>query len=186
MFEIIRSLKESDFDKDYVAIGNLIDNDIESYHSAFIIQYESELFLFHYTGINIEYEAVNGDYFHKINEKILPKEIPAFIAYCKTIKKRANPIYGYFYSGEYYDLNGEHFGDKNLGECMTCVGFCLNVLKGFLEKDYIQYSDWTEDSHNDKDYLESFCAKYILLQHRYEPHPFHRIPLHHPSQSSDY
>jgi len=162
MFEIVRSNHESDINVDFVAIGNLVDNHFESTHSAFLIQYDETIYVFHYTGWEIEFKSqqTDDDYYHKITETITPDEIPAFLAYAKTIKKHANPIYGYFYSGEYYNTNGEHFGDKNLGESMTCVGFCLNVLKGFLEEDYIAYTDWSEDSHNDKDFLERFCAKY--------------------------
>lgn len=164
MFEIVRSNYESDINVDFVAIGNLIDNNFESTHSAFLIKYDETIYVFHYTGWEIEFKSqqADDDYYHKITETITPDEIPAFLAYAKTIKKYANPIYGYFYSGEYYDLNGEHFGDKNLGERMTCVGFCLNVLKGFLEEDYILHTDWSEESHNDSDYLEKYCAEHNI------------------------
>jgi len=46
---------------------------------------------------------------------------------------------------------------------MTCVGFCLNVLKGFLEEDYINYQDWDESSHTSSpDYLIKYAKRYNL------------------------
>ena len=101
------------------------------------------------------------EYFHKRTETIHKEEIPAFIAYCNSIKKNANPIYGYFYSGEYYDNKGIHFSEKSIGERMTCVGFCMNVLKGFLENDYLKYTDWDSSSHS-TDYLLKYAEKYNL------------------------
>lgn len=162
MFEIIKTLNEEDIKDDFVAIGNLIDESKEPFHAALIIKYNSNLFEFHYTSKSIEFDSINNDYFHKITKTIHQAEIPAFIAYCKSIKKNAKPIYGYFYGGEYYDNNGNHFSEKTTGERMTCVGFCLNVLKGFLEKDYIKYADWDSSSHNNEDYLEKYAEKHEL------------------------
>ena len=81
---------------------------------------------------------------------------------CKRILKKANPRYGYFYSGEYYDTNGIHFSDKTISETMTCSGFCINVLKGFLEKDYIVYTDWNTTSFPTQDYLERFANHFNI------------------------
>ena len=115
MFEIVQSNKESDRVSDFIALGNLR-NGTESYHSAFIIRYEDVLFEFHYTGESIEYVEIIRDYYHKITDTILPEEVPSFIAQCNNIKKNANPKYGYFYSGESYDINGVHLSNKDLGE----------------------------------------------------------------------
>jgi len=160
MFEIIRSMSESDRNTDFVAIGNLINENFESTHCSFIIQFEKEIFLFHYTGYSVEYcKNSESNYYHRITDTISSEEVPAFIAHCRNINKHANPTYGFFYSGEYYDKSGVHFGSQDLSERMTCVGFCLNVLKGFLEDEYICYSDWSEDTHNDPGYLERYCTK---------------------------
>lgn len=161
MFEIIKTLDEEDIKEDFVAIGNLIDDIKEPFHAALIIKYNSDLFQYHYTGSEIELSEIAHDYFHKRTNTIHHSEIPAFIAYCNSIKKRANPIYGYFYSGEYYDNKGHHFSEKIIGERMTCVGFCLNVLKGFLEKDYLKYTDWDSSSHS-SEYLLKYAEKHNL------------------------
>jgi hypothetical protein len=158
MFEIVQSKVESDITRDFVALGFLI----EGPHSAFVIQYESTLYEFHYTGREIDFSTIWNDYYHKITDSVHQDEVAAFIAWCQQIQKRANPIYGYFYSGENYDKDGNHFGNRDLGERMTCVGFCLNVLKGFLEDDYLEYSDWDESTHADLEYLEKYCKKHNI------------------------
>lgn len=161
MFEIINTLKEEDISDDFVAIGNLLNEYKEPYHAALIIKHNSNLLQYHYTGKDIELSDVDFEYFHKRTRTIHKEEIPAFIAYCNSIKKNANPIYGYFYSGEYYDNNGIHFSKKSIGERMTCVGFCINVLKGFLENDYLKYADWDSSSHS-SEYLLKYAEKHNL------------------------
>lgn len=159
MFEICRTKFESDQNTDFVAIGNLVDdNGKKSSHAAFIIQFEDELFEFHYTGRNVEYSPIKRDYYHKITYTILPEEVPSFIALCKHLVKTSKPIYGFFYSGEFYNDEG-HQHHTELGERMTCVGFCLNVFKTFLEEDYIQFQDWNGDTEDWKEYLEDYCIK---------------------------
>lgn len=161
MFEVIRTLHEEDIEEDFVAIGNLINELRTPFHAALIIKYQSHLFQYHYTGTEIELCDIHLDYFHKRTYTIHQSEIPAFIAYCNSIKKNANPHYGYFYSGEYYDKNGKHFSEKAIGERMTCVGFCLNVLKGFLENDYLKYTDWGSSSHSNE-YLLKYAETHQL------------------------
>lgn len=171
MFDIVRSLVESDRSTDFVAIGNTL-NDTTSEHAGFIIKFNNEYFEFHYNGSSIEFDDLTHDFYHKITDTIQPDDVAAFIAHCKSVKRTANPKYGYFYSGEYYDRNGIHYSKSDLGERMTCVGFCLNILKGYHEEDYIQYTDWNSNSHNNPKYLEDFCIKFgldinkISLSHR--------------------
>lgn len=160
LFPIIRTRHESDRSGDFIALANTIEN-LECNHAGFVISYNNELFVFHFTGI-IQLGPVDDDYFHRITPTILPDEVPSFIAHCKHIHKTARPIYGYFYSGESYTLTGIHTSSTQLGQRMTCVGFCLNVLKGFLEDDYIIYQDWTEQSHNEPGYLERYCDRHDL------------------------
>lgn len=155
-FDIVRTLVEKDTDDDFVAIGNTLSED-KLNHAGFVINYKNELHEFHFVS-EIEFCKAYNDYYHKIIE-LIPKDIvPSFIAYCKNILKNANPKFGYFYSGESYDIDGNHLSNYDLGERMTCVGFCLNVLKGFLETDYINYSDW-DNTLNDLQYLADYCQK---------------------------
>lgn len=160
MFDIVRTLKETDRVCDFVAIGYQGANFYT--HAAIIIKLDSKLYQFHFLD-GIELTEVEDDFFHKITETIDSRLLPSFYAYCRRILKNANPKFGFFYSGEYYNKAGEHFSTTNLGERMTCVGFCLNVLKGFLENDYIQYTDWDESSHIDiPNYVLEFAHEHGL------------------------
>ena len=66
-------------------------------------------------------------------------------------------------------MSGDYIGDSDLGERMSCVGFCLNVLKGFLEEDYLSYSDWNAEE-DDKEYLINFCKEHDLEIESIQPH----------------
>ncbi|MCB9232492.1 MAG: hypothetical protein H6581_12555 [Bacteroidia bacterium] len=175
MFRIVRTKHESVENSDFVAPANLVKNG-ESYHAAIIIRYSGSMYEFHYPGPSsgIEFNSNIRDYHHTVTYTIHADEIPSFIAYCKNIRDRANPLYGYFYSGESYDLHGNHLSNNDLGERMTCVGFCLNVFKGFLEEDYLKYSDWDGSSNpvQNSAYLESFCKEHGFKVD--EIAPFHR------------
>jgi hypothetical protein len=168
MFEIINTTSEEDVKDEYVAIGTYVSDlripQLQSgtaYHSLLIIKYKGEIWQFHYTGDStygiIFDQEIDTKCFHKITNTIDVKLIPSFIMMCKRILKNANPKYGYFYSGEFYDLNGQHFSESKIGERMTCSGFCINVLKGFLEEDYLVYTDWNSTSHETENYLKDFC-----------------------------
>lgn len=162
MFEIVRTLNESDRKSDFIALAFLENRGI--HHAAIIINFNNQLYQFHYTGADIDFGIVGSyDFFHKITETVDVDLTPAFYAYCRQIQKKAKPQYGYFYSGEYYDKNGIHFSEKSIGERMTCVGFCLNVLKGFLEEDYVNYQDWDERSHDSSPgYLIEYAKRHNL------------------------
>ncbi|SOU86795.1 conserved hypothetical protein [Tenacibaculum dicentrarchi] len=163
MFDIINTLTEKDVKNDYVAIGTYINTEKIPAHSVLVIKYNNTINHFHFTSKEILYDEVyNNTCFHKITETIKPELIPSFIMMCKRILKKANPRYGYFYSGEYYDTNGIHFSEKTISETMTCSGFCINVLKGFLEKDYIVYTDWNTTSFPTQDYLERFANHFNI------------------------
>jgi hypothetical protein len=169
MVEIVRTMWGRSNDADFVGIGNL-PNRGESTHAAFIIQYQNDLFVFHYTGASIEYERPVEDYFHIATRVIHRDEVPAFIAQCLHIKRHARPHYGYFYSGQSYDQDGRHWAANDLGEVMTCVGFCLNVLKGFLEEDYLEYGDWDNSPFAfSSGYVAGFCQRYGLDVDRITP-----------------
>lgn len=161
MFEIINTYTEQHVKDDFVAIGSYINGDKTPEHSVIVINYNNEINHFHFTGKSVLYDEVyNEDCFHIVIKNIDSKLLPSFIVMCKRILKKANPRYGFFYSGEFYDASGTHFSDKQISETMTCSGFCLNVLKGFLEKDYIEYTDWNATSYPTENYLEWFANRF--------------------------
>ncbi|MEB2780765.1 hypothetical protein U3A58_10205 [Algoriphagus sp. C2-6-M1] len=160
MFEVVKSLDNSEKDHSFVALGYLIDNPI--HHAAIIIKFNNNLFQFHFTGSAIDLSPLSYDFYHKITNIIQAGEVPAFISHCRAIAKQAPPSYGFFYSGDYFDEEGVYFGNKDVGQRMTCVGFCISTLKGFLEEDYILESDWEFDPDFRPGYLELYCIRHTL------------------------
>lgn len=163
MFEIINTLNEKDVKEDFVAIGSYVDGDKVASHSVLVIKYKDQINHIHYTGYNILFDEVYDDRcFHKITDTIKPILIPSLVVMCRRILKKANPKYGYFYSGEYYDFNGDHFSEKEISETMTCSGFCLNILKGHLEEDYLVYKEWNTPTFPTAEYLQSYAEHHKL------------------------
>ena len=165
--EIEADLVESDTfnpDYDFVAAAIQIDeNRGEATHSGLIIKCKEEYLLLHFNG-KLELEPLpQGDwYYHKVLTFIKPGIITSFLASCKSIKKNANPRYGYFFPGSLYDADGKYFSHQNMPEYMTCVGFCLNVLNYYVEEDqYIQYSDWGKEGISER-FLNDIIEKFKL------------------------
>jgi len=167
MFEIINTVSENDIEQDFIAIGGYYDNSEKKiYHSVIIIQFRKKVYAFHYTGLDdrpiVFDENIDEDCFHKITTAVPSILVPSFLKQCEKIFERAAPVYGYFYSGEFYDIDGNHNSDTHTGETMTCAGFCLNILKGFLMTEYVDYTQWDSASHEVSGYLEYFSNKHSL------------------------
>lgn len=158
MFEIVKSIDKFEKETCFVALGYYINE--STHHAGIIIKNDTDYWQFHFTSTEIDFSELSIDFFHKITSVIDSNDIPAFISHCKAIKKGANPKYGFFFPGSFYDSDGNFFGNSDIGERMTCVGFCLNTLNGFFEKNYIQESDWKHDPDFEPGYLEHFCIKY--------------------------
>tara|TARA_R110002020_G_scaffold261331_2_gene475669 strand:+ start:1636 stop:2268 length:633 start_codon:yes stop_codon:yes gene_type:complete len=163
LFDIINTLTEKDIKENFVAIGSYVDKDKVAAHSVIVIKYNGSIKHIHYDSKEILFDDIyNVCCFHKITDTINPALIPSFIVMCKIVMEKANPRYGYFYSGEYYDQNGIHFSEKAISETMTCSGFCLNILKGYLEEDYLSYKEWSTPTYPTKDYLERYANHFDL------------------------
>lgn len=148
--EIDRELFKADSiddDSDFVAVAVYINPQGEAHHSGLVISYNKVYYLFHYGGSDIELrEFTSGRFFCKKVKFITHDEVLAFYVHCLTIHKTANPTYGFFFTGDYYDKEGKYFSESGLEEYMTCVGFCISVVKGFIEgNDYYIYEDWNEE-----------------------------------------
>ena len=114
-------------------------------HSGIVICLEEKLYIFHFDSIETRLDPLEGKwYFDKKFEFIFPEDVPAFYSYCQRIKEKSSPKYGFNYNGSFFRDNGEYFSNVKDYEFMTCVGFCLNVITGFIESNlYIQYEDWS-------------------------------------------
>jgi hypothetical protein len=132
-----------------IAIAVLINEKLEGQHSGLIIGVEGVYYLFHYTGESIELEnpVPTGQwYFHKSLDIIPQEESETFLWHCQKIKSDNRDLkYGFMFDGSYYH-EGKYFTESNLPEFSTCVGFCINVISGYLyDQKYIEVSDWENE-----------------------------------------
>lgn len=110
-----------------------------------------------------KFQTDSYSFIKKING-ISEKLVWAFFNHCRVIAKEANPKYGVFYDGSYYDIHGKFSSPNNMPEIMTCVGFCSNVIVGFLDsEEYIVTSDWVSKNNAKVDaYFEEFITEFIV------------------------
>jgi hypothetical protein len=158
--ELIKST-EQNLDKYFVAAACFINEEGIAQHVGLIIHSEEGYFLFHYTGEKVLFEdrKIEEWYFHKSIEFILPEFCGIFLGYCMKIAQNAKPEYGFFYDGSFYDINGNYYSKNQIPEFMTCVGFCINVIKGFIEADeYFEYKDWTNQKASQQ-YINEMIAQ---------------------------
>jgi hypothetical protein len=149
----------------FVAAAVKINDEKTASHAGLIVKCDEGVFLCHFDGENILIEEPSEDwYFYKIFEFIDKRLSSALLAQCKNIKETSNPLYGCYYEGSFYNNDGIYFSSVSKKEFMTCVGFCLNVLKGFLcedDEEFFKYSDWTKADLPNW-YLEQFAQKLKL------------------------
>ena len=157
--KITATPNEPDADEDFVAIGVTV-LDGEADHAAIIIQYRGDIFELEFTGATVNFGLNTKSYRQSIVRSIETDDVPAFFAMCGKVVEEADPKFDFFYSGEYYNRIGRHMGRGATGERMTCVGFCLNVLKGFLTEDYLRYEDWGPESSEIDGFVENYCRQH--------------------------
>jgi hypothetical protein len=131
-----------------------------SQHAAIFLRYNGDSNLFHFDGKTVMIEPLSPqeEYYHKKLEFLDPILLPAFFAQCELILENAQPKFGYFYDGALYDTQGKFISPNDSPEYMTCVGFCLNVINGFLsDHEFFSHGDWNDQSLNDrKEFVERF------------------------------
>lgn len=131
-----------------IAIAVLINEHNVAQHSGLIIGVNGVYYLFHYPGpgekITLDSPIPSGEwYFHKSLDIIDQDESEAFLWHCTKIQEgNQNLTYGFIFDGSYYH-DGVYFSKSNLEEFSTCVGFCINVISGYLyDNKYLEIDDW--------------------------------------------
>ena len=161
--QISNELIKSDLDAtegDFVAAAVSISEGGEAKHAGLVIKYNDDYYLFHF-GPKLKFEPLpEGQwYYHKNLNFIKSEEIPSFLAHCKLIDEEANPIYGYYFNGSYFS-GGQYFSDIETPQYMTCVGFCLNVLNGFiLHSQFIYFNEWKINTVSQR-YIDEIIEKF--------------------------
>lgn len=150
--EDLLRLNDCDLDEDFIAFCVDVNDSGVATHSGIIICYEDALHFFHFDSTVHLDELVIKDikdnlYIKKItifgNERIL-----AFKAYCEILQFEVSPLYGFVFSNSFYTIDGSYYSESNLPDITTCVGFCINVIRGFLYNNdkYIEIGDWDEST----------------------------------------
>lgn len=158
-----------DFPQAIVGAAVVLDEHGFPGHAGIVVIENDTRKLFHYTGTHVE--LVNIDTYAHCYFKSLyfvkSALIPSFLSYCEIVLVEARPQYGFFYSGSLYDMEGNFKAPGDFPEYMTCVGFCLNVLQGFLPDDnLIDYEGWDGTTLN---LPESYVNRHISEVHQQNP-----------------
>lgn len=161
---IIKTTKQCISDN-FVGAAVELDKDGQAVHSGIVIFYKNNYRLFHYDAKNVSLLESNDPnwkskdwYFHKTIESISEYEIEAFLGWCRDIKLNSSPRYAFYYDGlSKYDISGKFISPTVKGEFMTCVGFCLNVINGFIEDEsYLDSTTWPITEETEQDRFEDF------------------------------
>lgn len=147
---------------DFVGIAIKLNADGVAIHAGLLIKHSNNHLILHYIPDDVQVTSIPGPwYYHKTLSLIDPLFVLAFRSYCDWVVENANPEYGYIYTGCLYNENGQYFSETAVPEIMTCVGFCISVIKGFIDaEEYFQYTDWGISSVDDDEYLEFFVNKF--------------------------
>ncbi|MCM5528986.1 hypothetical protein [Parasegetibacter sp. NRK P23] len=166
--EIDKSLvyfNQENLPDNYVAAAVKLDENGSAFHAGILICFEATYYILHFDGNTVDFKSPNLSswYFHKPLSIILSDEVETFRIHCLMISETANPEQGYFFAGSYYDSDGKWYSKEGFPERMTCVGFCISVIMGFLDSHtYIQFEDWDSKSIGDDEYFKGFIRNFKL------------------------
>lgn len=168
--ELKKHIKKTDrqiLPANFVGAAVELDKDGMAIHSGIVIFYKNDYRLFHYNAKSVSLVESNDPnwknkewYYHKTINSISEFEIEAFLGFCRDIKLNASPRYAYYYDGlSHFDTSGKFISATVKGEFMTCVGFCLNVINGFVEDGqgpYLDSTTWPVTEETEQDRFEDF------------------------------
>lgn len=161
--DLLIRINEDSSNTDLVGAAVLINFDGYVEHAGIFIRHNEEGTFFHFDGGKVVLEEIDSEELYCFKELIFldPILVPSFLTQCELIVENAKPEFGYFYEGSLYDGDGNFKSEGSFPEYMTCVGFCLNVIKGFMsEEDFFVYEDWDEDSiEMSLSFVENFINK---------------------------
>ena len=140
----------------------MVSNKDGSHHAAIFIRYNGNSHVFHFTGKQVLMEdvwSIDEVYYHVGLNIINPILLPSFQAQCELILEKAEPKFGYFYTGAVYNESGDFVSPNDFPQYMTCVGFCLSTISGFLSDSiFFNFEDW-DDALIDETFVERFLEK---------------------------
>ena len=157
-------LTNCDLSKDFIAIAiQLNDNNID--HCGIIICYEETITFFHFDGtVKIEtLDTPPTNIFLKEIETVVEENINGFKAYCEILADEVHPQYGFVFDNSFYSIDGNLYLNNGKVDIVTCVGFCIKVIRGYLinNPEYLALDDWDISSLDD--FMTSY-SDYIYRQ----------------------
>jgi hypothetical protein len=162
--EKLSKLNSCETNEDFIAICITLNEEGIGRHSGIIICYEEELVFFHFDG-NVKLEILQIDeipnnYYIKKTSIFEDDKILGFKAYCEILSLEVSPNYGFIFTNSFYNTDGKYYCENNLPDITTCVGFCINVIRGFLYNNdkYINIEDWDDSS------LEEFTQDFEVIE----------------------
>ncbi|PKB43024.1 hypothetical protein AX016_1204 [Cellulophaga sp. RHA19] len=168
------SVKDCDFENDFVAISCEINEDGFCKHSGLIISFDTDIYYFHFTGIEVKLENIteNIESLESIYVKnldiIVEDDVVSFLGHCEKLKnKGVKPSYGFVFNDSYYDSNTKQSFLLNAKhDITTCVGFCIKVIRGFIfnNEEYLKLKDWNQNSlESVEEWLFDYINKYLKI-----------------------
>ena len=161
--EKLSKLNSCQTNEDFIAICITLNEQGIGHHCGVIICYEEELTFFHFDG-NVKLEILQIDeipnnFYIKKTSIFEDDKILGFKAYCEILSLEVSPNYGFIFTNSFYNADGTYYSENNLPDITTCVGFCINVIRGFLYNNdkYIDIEDWDDSS------LEEFTQDFIEI-----------------------
>jgi hypothetical protein len=144
-------LSECDSSEDFVAIAVMVDIEGIGYHSGLVICIEEIFYFFHYTGAEVLMDEINvftNDLFIKKMDIIEPEKVEYFKGFCEILLEEVQPQYGWVFTDSFYNGDGTYYSEIGLPDITTCVGFCINVIRGsfYNNESYISIEEWDSSS----------------------------------------
>ena len=170
-----------DLDEEFFGVAvSLNDNGIPQ-HSGVVICYEGEKLFFHFNGkvlLENVTEEVTDIYYKKL--ELFPETyLPYIRAYFDILLNTVDPLYGFVFTDSYYNDDGTYVSDVDgLPDFCTCVGFCINVIRGLFLKQtkYLETTDWTDDSLQQvADFFIEQVDNYLTAVEKFEPEKLEKV-----------
>jgi hypothetical protein len=128
------------------------------YHAGIAIGCEHGKHLFHYDGSNLRFDLLEFPWHLQHTIDLVPEYLAeAFYVHCYEATLETAPEYGFFYEGTYFKDGKAVLKNEANPYRMSCVGFCLALLKGWDKEltDYMEYKDWKADNTLKKEDIDA-------------------------------
>lgn len=171
VFNNLIPLNECENHEDFIAIGIMVNEEGIGYHSGLIICLEEHFYFFHYTGKEVLMDllmTLPTDIYIKKLLIFEPEKVEYIKGFCDILLQEVSPNYGWLFSDSFYNEDGEYYSEDGLPDITTCVGFCINVIRGVLYNNevYIDTSQWDNSTFNEyqQGFMNHISSQIALIE----------------------